>query len=871
MPGSNQVVVINIHVFGTHSNANPNPGQVGGPRGKSHDKGVESDAAAATTSHTVLKDTLRARKDDFLAIKSKHDLLDYIKPKLPPHTLPKSIRYLKFTRKSKKHKCFIPLDNEEDFKSLARSLKVKNHVNLNVEMLPLSIVSSSSSEATPSKMSTPSPSRSASSSSTSSSSSARTAVTTETTATTATTAGTAGTAETAATADATLPPIPSIDFARLGDALLEATLEHFKDFFIENRHKETDSKEDPTGTHKNKESGATSSSSGADTTANSKDTFRQEDTVVVHPNIACDRCSPDDFVPLKGVRYCCLVCSNYDLCADCEGEQQAAKLTYGSHSYLHPMAKITEPDSFTRDSFTNKFNVNGAGRAGAGGVGVGVGGSFDPFTDSRPNDIIYDIPFLSCSAENRLRLESLLQSKGFENFIKNVDGYISRSDKYSQLLSILDANGFSFSNQDDSHRFLEVCIEDYLLRKAFKESVNEDEAGEENQAEQAEEGEQDEQDVDVNKVTTCDAVVNLSLGSKSTKSSIQLINKSSVTIDGGDFQVELVDGSGEKYSSWVKSAAIKPGQVKFYKLNPIPQEFIFNDHAKLAISTPKLALTSFASNQFEFQMEMTIESTEEQQSREQGEVVISTTSKEKSANELELINDYATSQNPDDVTVSYKIQSRSIFSVEVRNNSSTPFTGHNTKGCVYVQGEEVMKSEFHHPHGFKRGLPATFNFVSPKYDFSTNNDFANSQVRLEFEFDGKKAECYFFEGQTEASLIFLNNEEGSASSSITSTEEKFEIVDEEDKGGDSVGLAKDVSESLDDNATTRSVSSAQSASFHSMRLPVLARESVDLSEFMDARNGSGKDEGDKNDYDVLEEDEIDSDYEILSLASTDSF
>lgn len=57
--------------------------------------------------------------------------------------------------------------------------------------------------------------------------------------------------------------------------------------------------------------------------------FTGNDTML-HPDIACDSCDH----PLKGFRYKCLVCDEYELCSDCERSQ--------THSD-HPMIRIPKP------------------------------------------------------------------------------------------------------------------------------------------------------------------------------------------------------------------------------------------------------------------------------------------------------------------------------------------------------------------------------------------------------------------------------------------------------------------------------------------------------------------------------------------------
>lgn len=52
---------------------------------------------------------------------------------------------------------------------------------------------------------------------------------------------------------------------------------------------------------------------------------------VEHPEIECDECEVN---PLKGIRFKCSVCPDYDLCEGCEAK--------GIHPE-HPMLKIRDP------------------------------------------------------------------------------------------------------------------------------------------------------------------------------------------------------------------------------------------------------------------------------------------------------------------------------------------------------------------------------------------------------------------------------------------------------------------------------------------------------------------------------------------------
>lgn len=55
---------------------------------------------------------------------------------------------------------------------------------------------------------------------------------------------------------------------------------------------------------------------------------QEEQKNTVFENIVCDGC---EMTPVKGIRFMCSVCSNYDLCENCERA--------GVHSQ-HPMLKV---------------------------------------------------------------------------------------------------------------------------------------------------------------------------------------------------------------------------------------------------------------------------------------------------------------------------------------------------------------------------------------------------------------------------------------------------------------------------------------------------------------------------------------------------
>lgn len=50
--------------------------------------------------------------------------------------------------------------------------------------------------------------------------------------------------------------------------------------------------------------------------------------VVIHDNVVCDRC---DQGPIKGIRYSCLDCQDYDLCEKCFKSNN--KLEFHQHDF----------------------------------------------------------------------------------------------------------------------------------------------------------------------------------------------------------------------------------------------------------------------------------------------------------------------------------------------------------------------------------------------------------------------------------------------------------------------------------------------------------------------------------------------------------
>jgi len=61
----------------------------------------------------------------------------------------------------------------------------------------------------------------------------------------------------------------------------------------------------------------------------------------VHDNIVCDGCN---VTPIKGIRYKCGICRDYDLCSTCEAKNE--------HPIDHPLIKLKVPTSLKVSAFT---------------------------------------------------------------------------------------------------------------------------------------------------------------------------------------------------------------------------------------------------------------------------------------------------------------------------------------------------------------------------------------------------------------------------------------------------------------------------------------------------------------------------------------
>lgn len=289
-------------------------------------------------------------RDRFSGVANKKSLIGLLRTSTSTITF--NEEDVRFLRKLKKHKDYVPLELEEDFKSLARSLKVKNHVKLLIMELSCDKSNYTSDNIPNCKKQKKSNN--------------------------------------------------SIDFASLGDALIEAAFEHFRDIVTEFK------------------GGAVEKPSTINSEQENQNIHEKAD--VCHNNVACDSCHPYDFAPIIGTRYSCLVCPDFDLCATCESNLKKTKGLIGRHSFEHPLAKI--------DVANPSFNHS----------------KFNKACPSFASEKVIDIPFENCSVENRDMIEKTINIEGIQKFSKNVDKYISDSNKLSELISMIDSGEEDFES-----------------------------------------------------------------------------------------------------------------------------------------------------------------------------------------------------------------------------------------------------------------------------------------------------------------------------------------------------------------------------------------------------------------------------------------
>ena len=188
-----------------------------------------------TSLKACIEKLITIERESFIQIDDKEKLVAFLRSDFKLGEL----KDVKILRKSKKHKDYIPLETESDFKSLSRSLKVKNHIKLLIND------STPATKYCPPKYLSGDPERK-----------------------------------------------KTIDFASLGKALVEASFTVLSDFRGE---------EYQASGHTQKQSTQPQTSSQATQRHCVRKSEESANNDCVHEFVACDSCNPTSFVPLKGV------------------------------------------------------------------------------------------------------------------------------------------------------------------------------------------------------------------------------------------------------------------------------------------------------------------------------------------------------------------------------------------------------------------------------------------------------------------------------------------------------------------------------------------------------------------------------------------
>lgn len=228
---------------------------------------------------------------------------------------------------------------------------------------------------------------------------------------------------------------------------------------------------------------------------------------VVHDSACCDNCSPSTFTPIKGTRFKCLICPDFDLCQACEESFEENEIMTDKHSYLHPTMKVIDPSNYkVKKDVINRIPNDGiihefiscdrcsTGRGFIEGIRhkclkcidfdlchncykahkvnhetinshnylhdmVALDGSEGKFSSNSCNssnylnnarDVFFDFNLDNCSSGLGNKIKSML-SNGLPNFSNNLEELFKNADRYNELIKSIDKTG------DDEVDFAILC------------------------------------------------------------------------------------------------------------------------------------------------------------------------------------------------------------------------------------------------------------------------------------------------------------------------------------------------------------------------------------------------------------------------------
>jgi hypothetical protein len=749
-----------------------------------------------TKSPTEL--VLSVQRPEFLKLNSKATLLEFLTTTALDIT-PKSFPHLEFLRKSKKHKEYITLESKSDFKSLARSLKVKNHVKLIVN------------DSTPS-----------------------------------------------VTNDV---PRSNLDFSTLGDHLVERVVEQCKELLAEIAKNVDNSVAHARAVMA--EAAAASATASATASAESvpppSHAPPSDVDEVTHYNVSCDSCNPVAFVPIKGIRYRCMVCPDFDLCEPCVNQQARTKEVVGNHSYDHNMTRISVPTYY--DSGCEHNFAPAPSEA-----------EYPPCYRlwRRDGDSYYDIPMENCTLETKATLESFLVDNGVEAFMKNVQKYISDSQRYHDLVDVVNSKANSKEAADSSDEELQFALVRTLIESAFSNQIEVKPL------------------VKPQRIETV-TIKFIQLRCPNPRSVVfNLFNTSTRTIKAGTLKLKFYN----KCKSIVlntPNSEIKPGQQTTFL-------FDANLHKNFEdISNLNLCITSGDSLSLEGQYiqggATTFVVKDGIETDSKGDEVfdndIATPTKEKLT-----VNETLSGvlSNEDEVFVTLAPKSSSMSQVIITNNSKKLIDCSDLRlEVVNCFEKTVVSITIRKKHGIAPGKVGKFNLglinAHIKYPFKlvlrNDHNFGSCQLSLK-NLSGRFTFDDFQMGLENKDDIQHSSATESISSELDSDEEMVETETDETTVVSPMEDAEITSSQAKDSenfsySDNEAESGSSLGSVHSMVLPELPKESLvdssSFSEFLDARSSTNnienieKSSEVEDDYDLLSvegDTELGSDYEILS-------
>ncbi|CUM47153.1 unnamed protein product [Debaryomyces tyrocola] len=733
-----------------------------------------------------LEKLITIERESFIRIDDKEKLVAFLRSDFKLGDL----KDVKILRKSKKHKDYIPLETDSDFKSLSRSLKVKNHIKLLIN------------DSTPATKFCP-PNCFGSDS----------------------------------------EKKKTIDFASLGKALVEASFTVLSDFRGEECQAHTQPK-----TQSTQPQTRTQSAKGEYETE-PKDATSND---CVHELVACDSCNPTNFVPIKGVRFKCLICPDYDLCQACESKQHVEEKNTGDHLYTHPMIKITRP------LLDNRTNC--------------------PRAFSNSNDIIYDIPLNGCSLANKDKIESILREGSIDDFFKNVDKIIEESDRYKILSSLLKTENIQDEDENTRFAMLQSIVESSNIQADISTNSKLNEDSDDQETKTADEidmrnfnlNHESELLSEYNKVQ----VYTKRFSQDARVISLVLYNNSSIPISGGDLKFEFYDSNSSEVILVKNVRAILSGEKRSYNLGILTEKFNSLSGRRLKISTTDDTIIM------------------------DGNYSPGETTSLNIMNKPILANNLDNRSEKGSIEVVLVPKSNSMAQIIITNKSKTRLDCSNLKFKVINCFDQVV-CNLSVVHGRKILPERTTKYniglsnAHLKYPFKllivTDSFFASCDLSLKnlngvFEIIPKEEslEDLSIDDGLSDSLKFCDKEADYPSSDTDS------ILDESQKHDKIDNHVAELSSSGDAEKTEmQSNNRSTEGSIHFVVLPTLPKESLlesknlSSSEYDDAKpylaheNGSTDNKSrhtvdDANDYDIIsmgeEEEYVDSDFEVLSPA-----